>query len=630
MATVKTFAGRHRLRDRGDDLYETHPVATRALLCAENLPPCIWEPAAGFGAIVNVLRDAGHHVVATDLVDHGVNDQESGVDFLMEQRAPVGVQAIVTNPPYKLAAEFVRHGLKLVPKIYLLVRLQFLAAESRADILGGGLRVVHIFRRRLPMMNRHGWAGPRASSAVDHAWCAWDSYFLLGVASAVISNTRRVSAWSPWVEQPFLWIASVGLPSSGKTPALDPFHHACSKLQHAMRPDYEAALVEYRRKAEVAEAAKAAYQAELKAAAKEKTIPPPRPDNIDDPEEPRPPRVWIADSTIEELQAQLAANPRGLVLIRSELAAWLGQFERYGGGDSERGFYLECWDGRPFVVDRVKLQGKRLEIPFASLSIVGSVQPDKLASALQQANDGLIARLLFVYPDPVPPTRPTDPDGSAHRRVQIAEALTQLRSLEWDRDRMGNPVPRIIKLEPAAADLCQEFRVKNHEAIATGSPHLVLNGWRGKNDGRLLRIAAVLEFLEWALVGGTEPQTVSVTFVQRAWRYLSYCEEMFEHVLGDLAHTEAHRDAAQIARHIRDQRVRVVNERTLYRERGFRHLRDNDRRKAAFLELESAGWIRKNVGFKNGRPRSDWQAHPSVRCEVQIVAMPVKASNEGG
>ena len=112
MATVKTFAGRHRLRDRGDDLYETHPVATRALLCAENLPARIWAPGSGRGAIVNVLRDAGHFVVATDLVDHAMNDQECpGVGFLMEPRAPDGVQAIVTNPPYKLAAEFVRHGL---------------------------------------------------------------------------------------------------------------------------------------------------------------------------------------------------------------------------------------------------------------------------------------------------------------------------------------------------------------------------------------------------------------------------------------------------------------------------------------------------------------------------------------
>jgi hypothetical protein len=174
MAGVQTFAGRHRLRDRADDLYETPPVATRALLRAEKLPTRIWEPAGGRGAIVDVLREAGYHIVATDLVDYGTPGQESGIDFLMEPRAPEGVEAIVTNPPFKLAADFVRRGLDLVPKLYLLVRLQFLAAESRADILGGGLRAVHVFRRRLPMMHRDKWTGSRASSAIDHAWMCWD------------------------------------------------------------------------------------------------------------------------------------------------------------------------------------------------------------------------------------------------------------------------------------------------------------------------------------------------------------------------------------------------------------------------------------------------------------------------
>lgn len=34
---------------------------------------------------------------------------------------------------------------------------------------------------------------------------------LLGVASGIIGNVRRVSAWSSWVEQVFLWVAAVGL-----------------------------------------------------------------------------------------------------------------------------------------------------------------------------------------------------------------------------------------------------------------------------------------------------------------------------------------------------------------------------------------------------------------------------------
>ena len=44
------------LKARGMDLYQTPVVAVEALLRVEALPHRLWEPAAGRGAIVNVLR----------------------------------------------------------------------------------------------------------------------------------------------------------------------------------------------------------------------------------------------------------------------------------------------------------------------------------------------------------------------------------------------------------------------------------------------------------------------------------------------------------------------------------------------------------------------------------------------
>jgi len=34
---------------------------------------------------------------------------------------------------------------------------------------------VHVFRKRLPMMHRLGWSGPKASSATAYAWLVWDA-----------------------------------------------------------------------------------------------------------------------------------------------------------------------------------------------------------------------------------------------------------------------------------------------------------------------------------------------------------------------------------------------------------------------------------------------------------------------
>lgn len=166
---------RHSLAERKDDLYETPAVAVHALLRVEHLPKVIWEPAAGRGAIVNVLRSAGHDVVATDLVDYGVVGQMSAVDFLMERACPAGVQAIVTNPPYKLAEEFVVRALDLCPRVIMLLRLAFYESERRAEILERrGLARVHVFGRRLPMMHRDGWEGRKANSGMAFAWFVWD------------------------------------------------------------------------------------------------------------------------------------------------------------------------------------------------------------------------------------------------------------------------------------------------------------------------------------------------------------------------------------------------------------------------------------------------------------------------
>jgi hypothetical protein len=175
--TAVGFTQRAPLAERGEDLYETPAVAVEALLRVETLPHWLWEPACGRGAIVRVLRAAGHAVVATDLVDYGeaiTPPGYYGVDFLMEHKAPAGCEAIITNPPFKLANEFVAHALDLCPHVVMLLRLAFLESERRRGILEDrGLARVHIFRNRLPMMHRDGWDGPRASSSIAYAWFVW-------------------------------------------------------------------------------------------------------------------------------------------------------------------------------------------------------------------------------------------------------------------------------------------------------------------------------------------------------------------------------------------------------------------------------------------------------------------------
>jgi hypothetical protein len=166
-------AGRAPQSERGLDLYETPPGALLPLLEAERLPHGIWEPAAGKGAIVKVLRDRGRAVIASDIRDWGFPLHQR-VDFLETTRAPVGTELILTNPPFHLVTEFATHALKLCPRVILFTRLAFLESEKRVPVLqGAGLEHVYVFVNRIPMMHRAGWSGPKNSNSVAFCWCVW-------------------------------------------------------------------------------------------------------------------------------------------------------------------------------------------------------------------------------------------------------------------------------------------------------------------------------------------------------------------------------------------------------------------------------------------------------------------------
>ena len=165
---------RHTNAERGADVYETPEVAVHALLRVETLPSRIWEPACGPGAIVRALRARGHKVVASDIVDYGCEDQIL-LDFLKLEGDDVGIECIVTNPPYQWAQQFVEKALGFSPLVIMLMRLAFYESDRRRHILENcGLARIHVFRKRLPMMHRKDWEGPKANSGMAFGWFVWD------------------------------------------------------------------------------------------------------------------------------------------------------------------------------------------------------------------------------------------------------------------------------------------------------------------------------------------------------------------------------------------------------------------------------------------------------------------------
>lgn len=159
-----------------DDFYPTPEPATRALLALEDFAPTIWEPACGDGAISRVLEDAGHDVISTDLVDRGYGEPRH--DFLMEWqlRAP----HIVTNPPFKMAEQFVRHALDLgAEKVAMMLRLAWLEGLSRKTLFEETpLSRVHVASKRLNMCRGGVEDGNGGGSMIAFAWFIWDRSYV--------------------------------------------------------------------------------------------------------------------------------------------------------------------------------------------------------------------------------------------------------------------------------------------------------------------------------------------------------------------------------------------------------------------------------------------------------------------
>ncbi len=158
-------------------LHETPAVATMAILQAEAVPHHVWEPACGRGAIVDVLRMAGHTVQATDLNDRGWRDDnvrpQYRVDFLMEYQQRIDVECILTNPPFELQEQFVEHALFHAPTVIMLLPLTFLEGK-RPCLDRPEFSRVHVFRNRLPMMHRDGWEGKKTTNMRAYGWYVWN------------------------------------------------------------------------------------------------------------------------------------------------------------------------------------------------------------------------------------------------------------------------------------------------------------------------------------------------------------------------------------------------------------------------------------------------------------------------
>lgn len=155
------------------DAYWTPAWCTEALLDAIPKPSRVWEPACGKGNITQVLRARGVETIESDLIDH-TGSLPRQLDFLKcENIGPVGAD-IITNPPYVLAEQFVRHAIKLTSRhgnrVAMLLRNEWDCASTRQDLFEQAP-----FMMKLVLTKRPRWStDDKASPRHNFAWFIWD------------------------------------------------------------------------------------------------------------------------------------------------------------------------------------------------------------------------------------------------------------------------------------------------------------------------------------------------------------------------------------------------------------------------------------------------------------------------
>ncbi len=333
------------------------------------------------------------------------------------------------------------------------------------------------------------------------------------------------------------------------------------------------------------------------------------------PIEPQAPRLRQSDVTIEKLASLLAsAAPKGLLVVRDELAGWLLGMNAYN--DAARAFWIEAYGGRPYRVERQK-SPEPIIVPHLVTSVTGGTQPDKLAALFKDADDGLLARFCWFWPERVPFALARQ----APATDWASEALDRLRLLELS---PASPPethlrPLMVPLTDDVLSDLQEFgrEMQNRQEEAGG----LMRSAYGKARGTALRVSLILEYLWWSARPGMTPPPVRIpsrAFLAAAGFVAEYLMPMAERVYGDAAAAPADHGAATLARWIRKARPAEVHVRTLQREVRLPGLDSADAIHAACAVLMEAGWLAAPV--KAGaahRSRQAYEVNPKLREAMQ-------------
>jgi hypothetical protein len=224
------------------------------------------------------------------------------------------------------------------------------------------------------------------------------------------------------------------------------------------------------------------------------------------------------------------------------------------------------------------------------VAVSGGTQPDKIAALMKGPNDGLLARFLWLWPDPIPFEIGRNRPGTA----LAIQALDKLRELDLPPGGLDNPAPQpiMVPLGEAGVPIISAFgrEMQTRQAFAGERMRSAL----GKARGHALRLslaARVSVVVRRNRNDSAADAHLGESRTEATRLIRDYFVPMAERTYGDAACTDTERNASTLAAWMIRDRPKEVHVRELQRKVRLPGLRTSADIHAAAELLVEADWL---------------------------------------
>ena len=328
----------------------------------------------------------------------------------------------------------------------------------------------------------------------------------------------------------------------------------------------------------------------------------------DEMEKPTERRYICNDATVEKMGELLNENPRGILLVRDELAGFLNGLEKDAKAN-DRAFYMEAFTGgQRYTYDRI---GRgTIHIAKATVSLLGTIQPARLTPYISQAihqtggDDGFVQRFqLMVYPD-----LPKNPHGIDRSSDQGATDAVEALFRQLSENPRGGGATSPHRFAPDAQALFNDWHTDLTARAREKDTHVAIEAHLVKYPSLMPSLALIFHLAE-----GCQTSPVTLRAAQRAVAWCKYLESHMRRMYNGAINT-----AAQGAEKIFSNRKKGLFpsfRRRQVQQKGWSGLTEKTSIMAALDELVECGYLReitRGSGPQGGRPAVDYEWRPDL------------------